>query len=429
MRPVVIVGGGISGLSTAYFLSQAGIPLILVEREPKLGGLIQTEHIDGFIVEGGPDSFLTSKPWARELIHGVGLAGDIIGSNDHRRATYIWKGSRLIQMPEGLSMMVPARISPILTTPLLSFPAKLRAFRELFRRPVKEGPPDRSIADFVIEHYGQEMLDYVAEPLLAGIFGGDPKELSAASVLPKFVEWESKYGSLSRAARHEIKPTGEPAFTSLRHGMGSLIEALQQQTRATIVRGTVDRIEQGWRVRVNGEWIDTSHLVLACRDTESVLPSLFPSVPYSSSTVVALAYRREDVPHAMQGFGFLVPKRERKSVAACTWVQQKFEHRVPPDKVLLRCFVTGDVGGVPQELNEKMGIRAEPLFRRVFDWPHSMPQYTVGHAHRVETIEGMLKDLPGLHLVTNALYGIGIPDCVRLARRVAEKIRAGASGA
>jgi oxygen-dependent protoporphyrinogen oxidase len=421
MRPVVIVGGGISGLSTAYFLSRAGIPVTLIEREPKLGGLIQTEHIDECVVEAGPDSFITNKPWARELIDDLGMSGEVIGSNDDRRATYIWKRGQLIRMPDGLTMMVPGKIGPMLTTPLLGWGAKLHAVGELFRRPAKN-PPDRSIAEFVTEHYGSEVLDYVAEPLLAGVFGGDPKELSAASVLPKFVEWEAKYGSLSRAARQEVKPSGEPIFTSLRNGMGSLIEALQQQTDATIIHGTVDRIEQSWRVRVNGDWIDTDHLVIACRTAE-VLPNLFPAVTYSSSTVVVMAFRREDVAHPMNGFGFLVPRRERKSVAACTWMQEKFANRAPSGTVLLRCFVTGNISDVPKELREKMGITAEPLFRRVYPWPNSMPQYTVGHAQRVHVVEEMLKDFPGLHLVTNSLYGIGIPDCVRLAKSVAEKIR------
>jgi Protoporphyrinogen oxidase len=205
--------------------------------------------------------------------------------------------------------------------------------------------------------------------------------------------------------------------------MGSLIDALRQQTQATFIQGAVEKVEQGWRVRVNGEWIDTEHLVLACRTTAEILPNLFPVVPYSSSTVVAMAFRREDVAHPMKGFGFLVPRRERRSVAACTWVQEKFENRAPEGTVLLRCFVTGNISDVPGELREKMGITAEPLFRRVYPWPNSMPQYTVGHAQRVHVVEEMLKDFPGLHLVTNALHGIGIPDCVRLARSVAEQIQ------
>ncbi len=419
MKPVVICGGGISGLSTAYYLSKANVPVKLIEREPQLGGFLQTEIVEGCVIERGPDSFINSKPWARELVEELGIGDQIIGSNDHLRATYIWRGGRLIKMPEGLTLMVPTRFGPVMRTPLLGWGSKLRMLAEIARRPPKQ-QEDRSVADFVKDHYGQEVVDYLAEPLLAGVYGGDVTQLSAASVIPRFVEWESQYGSVSRGAM-KVTPASPPLFGTLRLGFGQLISQLKLRTQAEIIQGTVEKIEQGYRIRVDGEWIEANQLVVACKP-ELVLPNLFPPMTYSSSTVVALLFNKREIAHPLNGFGFLVPKKERKSIAACTWVGTKFDHRVPADKVLLRCFVNGDVKDVLPELQEKMGITAAPILERVIPWPGSMPQYTVGHAARVQLIEDMLKDFPGLHLVGNAYYGIGIPDCIRMAKQVAQRI-------
>lgn len=420
MHPVVIIGGGLSGLSTAYFLSKVGLPITLIERDSRLGGLIHTDYIDGFLIENGPDSWINQKPWARELAQELGLGNELIGCNDALRGTLIWKRGRFIRMPEGMRLMVPSEMSTLIRSPLLSLAGKLRASKDLFyHRPPEE--EERSVAKFIRDHFGQEAVDYLAEPLLAGVYGGDPEKLSASSVLPQFVEWECKYGSLIRAARNEPLKSSGPIFGSMRRGLGALVEALVAQTRMNVIRGAAEKLEKGWRVRVNGEWLDASHVVVAC-PPETVLPNLFPPVEYSSSTVVALAFNREAVPHPLDAFGFLVPKRERKSVTACTFVGSKWPDRVPEGKALLRCFVTGNVSDVRGELAEKLGIRAEPLFERIWPWPNSMPQYTIGHAARIELVEGMLRDLPGLHLAGNSYYGIGMPDCVRLARVIAERI-------
>ena len=194
----VIVGGGISGLSTAYYLAKAGVPSTLIEKRPHLGGIIQTERIDGYLVEAGPDSFLSAKPWAMDLIRELGLEGEVIGSNDHLRKIFIRKNGRLVAMPDGLQFLVPTRIAPMMATPLLSWAAKARMGLEWFRPKPAERRPDCSVAEFVAGHYGQEAVEYLAEPLLAGVYGGTPELLSVSSVLPRFVELESKYGSLSK---------------------------------------------------------------------------------------------------------------------------------------------------------------------------------------------------------------------------------------
>lgn len=420
MRPVVVIGGGISGLSAAYYLTRAGLPVTLVESQNHLGGVIRTELIEGCVVELGPDSFLSMKPWAAELIREVGLGDEIIGSNDSQRATYIWKNGRMVRMPEGMMLMVPARVAPVLFTGLFGPWTKLRMGREFLKRP-RDVPEDRSVADLVEDHYGREVVDYLAEPLLAGIYGGDVEQLSAGAVLPKMVEWERSYGSLSRAARKEVRTGKGPLFTTVRSGLSRFVDELIARSRFERVHGCVERLEKGYRLRVNGDWIEASNVVVACR-AAGVLPGLFPEIPYNDATVVALGYRTADVPHPLPGFGFLVPKKERRSLAACTWMHRKFPHRAPPGIAFLRCFVKGDVADVRGELREKMGITAQPLFERTACWPASMPQYTVGHTERVRIIEDMLRDFPGLYLAGNAYHGIGIPDCVRMGREAAAKI-------
>ncbi len=421
---ILIIGGGISGLSTAWYLAKAGIRATIVEQDQRLGGVIRTDRIDGVIAEAGPDSFVSVKPAAKELAIELGLGDELIGSNDHKRATWIWRNGRLVKMPDGMTMMVPGKFMPMVTTPLLSWPGKIRAGFDLFRRPTGV-EKDRSVADFVREHYGDEVLDYIAEPMLAGVYGGDPKDMSIGAVMPMFLKWEAKYGSLTKAARAEVKGGKGPLFTTLKSGVGTLVDRLVEQLRPDVIRGKVERVEKGWRVRVDGNWIDADQVVIACR-AQSVLPDLFPAIKYNSASVIAIGYRRADIGRPdFEGFGFLVPKIERKAVSAGTWVNNKFDHRAPEDKVLIRLFTTGEKADWRAEVAEKLGIRAEPLFVKESHWPLAMPQYNVGHDVIVKTINAMVADLPGLHVVGNAYTGIGIPDCIRMGKAAAEKIAAG----
>jgi oxygen-dependent protoporphyrinogen oxidase len=431
-RPVIIVGGGISGLSTAYYLAKQGIPSTLVEREPHLGGVIRTERVEGCLLEAGPDSFVSFKPWALALIKEIGLADDVIGSNDHLRATYIWKHGRMVKMPDGFTLMVPAKALPVMTTPLFSLGTKLRMAAEWFRSPSPSNG-DRSVSEFVEDHYGREVVDYLTEPLLAGVYGGDADAMSVRSVLPRMVEWEAKYGSLSRGAKKEVRAGKGHLFNTLKTGLSTLTEELVRRCGAhlSVVRGSAEHVDPAGRVRVNGEWLDASHVVLACPAWQAAsivdhagLTGLLAAVPYTSSKIVALVYNRSEISHPLNGFGFLVPKVERRNVTACTWVNTKFSHRVPPDKVALRCFVHGDPDGVEAELRHMMGITAKPIARTVHYWDRSMAQYTVGHEDRVKQIEAILAENPRLHLAGNAYYGIGIPDCVRMGQAAAAKIGA-----
>jgi oxygen-dependent protoporphyrinogen oxidase len=424
---VIIAGGGLSGLTAAFYLQRAGIPFRLFEPQARLGGVMMTEQVDGFTVEAGPDSWLTSKPWALELLRDAGLADQVIGCKEENRKTWIWRGGRLIRYPEGFQLMVPTSVMAILRSPLLSIRAKIKMGMEWFRRPVTRSVGDRAVAEFVLDHFGQEAIDYLAEPLLSGIYGGEPSLLSAESVLPKFVELERKYGSVARGVRKEPAKASGPAFSALREGFGQLVERLT----VPYERARIEAVE-ATRVRVDGEWMEGSQVILACgaQASASALQSLDPelsgllqAIQYSSATVVALGYRRDQIEHPLDGFGFLVPKKERNRMTACTWVSSKWDHRAPPDHVLFRCFVGDTAPGAEAEaitgLRMYMGVTAEPLFTRVYAWPHSMAQYHVGHRQRIVEIEARAARHPGLRLLGNAFHGIGIPDCIREAKRCA----------
>jgi oxygen-dependent protoporphyrinogen oxidase len=451
--PVAIIGGGISGLSAAYYLSQAGVPSTIVEARPRLGGVIQSEHVQGCVIEAGPDSFLSMKPAAMDLIRELGLADEVIGSNDHLRVTYVWKGGRLVPLPDGLQLMVPTKLIPLLTTRLLSWSTKIRMGMELFHPPGRRAE-DQSVAEFVTQHYGAEAVDYLAEPLLSGIYGGSPSALSMGSVLPRFVELEAKYGSLTKGVLAELKANRAqagrlPLFRTLKSGLGQLVSALAARLagRAKVLHGRAEAVERtggGFRIRLEDGWLECPQLVLACEAHNAAtlaarldgrLAELLGGIACSSSMTVALGFPDSAFPRPLHGFGFLVPKRERRRLVACTWVGTKFSHRVPGGTTLLRCFLGGAddaailsesddaiVAAVVDELHSIVGFRAAPAFSRIFRWPRSMAQYTVGHAARLAEIEARAAAIPGLQLAGNAYTGIGIPDCIRMGKQAAEAI-------
>lgn len=461
--PVAIVGGGISGLSTAYYLAKAGIASTLFEPSPRLGGVIATEYQEGCVMELGPDSFISQKPAAAQLIRELGLGGELLGSNDHQRVTYIWKNGRMVALPDGLMMMVPTRIWPMAVSPLLSWPTKITMGLEYLRSAPREPLPDRSVAEFIRDHYGQETVDYLAEPLLSGVYGGDPEKLSVASVLTRFAELEAKYGSLTRgvlAERAKANGAGNgraggdsaaPAslFLTLKGGLGGLIEKLEQAIAGTTVvrRAKVEaleRIADGYRLKADGGWMEARHVVFACPAwavlplVERVYPALVDplrAVEYSSSLTLCLAYDRDRFDGRLEGFGFLVPRREATKMLACTMVGTKFSHRVPDHLVLLRCFFGGAgnesvleepdeslIAAARAELRRMIGLTAEPRFHRIARWPRSMAQYTVGHGARMKQLEEVLLQAPGLHLAGNAYTGIGVPDCIRMGKEAAGRI-------
>jgi protoporphyrinogen/coproporphyrinogen III oxidase len=442
----LIIGGGISGLSAAYYLSKAGIRPTVLERKPRVGGVIQTSVQQGCVLEEGPDGFLGTKPWAMNLIRELGLADQVIGSNDHSRITYIVKKGKLIRMPEGLMMMVPTKILPLVESPLLSWGTKIRMGLEFFRQ-AGDPRPDRSVYDFLLDHYGRESIDYLAEPLLAGVYGGDPREMSVNSVLRRFVDIETKYGSLTRGVLAERRPQssgGASFLQTLKGGLAQLVQALTAS--AEVLHANVEALERtsgGLRVRADGDWLEAEHVVLATPATDGApllralqpeLAGLLAGIPYTTSITLAIGYRKATFDHPLNGHGFLVPKKERQYIFGCTWVGNKFDYRVPDDMVVLRCFLGGDalpltdgalVDAARSELRSIMGVEAEPVFHNVARWPNSMAQYTVGHEKRVQRVEELAAAIPGLYLAGNAYHGIGIPDCVRMGQEAATRIIAG----
>jgi protoporphyrinogen/coproporphyrinogen III oxidase len=451
MKRIAIIGGGISGLSAAYALEEkrrAGVEAeyVLYEAGPRLGGVLVTDRVDGCILEAGADSFLTEKPWAIDLCKKLGLGDQLIGSNDADRKTYILVRNKLVEMPDGLMFMVPTKLAPTVLSPLFSWGTKLRMAREWFHPPHKANG-DETVAAFVERHYGTEMVDRLADPLLSGVYGGEASQLSVRAVLPRFAEMEAKHGSLGRAmlaARVAMaknsKGPARPLFTSLRDGMQQMIEALIAALDGTSLKS--DAAVQavwpeagGWVVSagLNTDQFDSVILALPTHAMAALLQRCGPElaaelagIDYSSSVTVALGYDQQVRASLPPGFGFLVPRSEGKRMLAATFVHNKFPHRAPDNRAIVRCFLGGArgeqmlalseeeiLGIVREELDQILHLKAEPLFARVFKWRGAMAQYGVGHLERLERIAALRQKLPGLALAGNGFTGIGVPDCVR----------------
>jgi protoporphyrinogen/coproporphyrinogen III oxidase len=458
---LVVVGGGITGLAAAYRAFELArargitLELTLLEARDRLGGTIATERTGGFLVEAGPDSFLSEKPWALALCRRLGVEERLTRTDDRYRRVFVWRAGRLHPLPGGWELLAPTRLAPFLASGLFSWPGKLRmALDLLLPRGIAD---DESLGSFVRRRLGREALDRVAQPLVAGIYTADPDDLSLAATMPRFAELERRERSiilaLWRAGRRAPQAGTSGArwslFVTLKDGMEDLIAALAERLQPGVVLLKhrvvgLERRGDRWRVATTeGADLDADRVIVATeshaaarmlRYVDPTLATLLAEIPYASSATVTLGYRRTDVPHPLDGFGFVVPRTEGRALLACTFASVKYPGRAPEGDALLRGFVGGAldeavlevddaalVGRVRDELRQALGITAAPTLARVFRWPKAMPQYRVGHLARVETIERLVAALHGLDLAGGAYRGVGIADCVRSAEAAAER--------
>ena len=447
-KKIAIVGGGISALACAVNLKEKGYDFTVFEKESSAGGKLCTEKFGDLTIEGGPDSYLPEKYWSVQLIKKVGLAGEMLCSNDEHKGTFIYSGGRLHSLPEGVMLMVPTMIMPLVKSSLISWPGKIRMGLELFIPP-RSDHKDESLAEFVTRRLGRECLEKIAEPLVAGIHTSNPDNMSVHATFPRFVDMETKSGSLIRGMIAAMKkmPPPNPAgpkmtyFMSLKGGMHELVDGCLSYIGAERVqtgKTLVDLVKQGPVFNLSfadGSRADFDAVVLATpsyitsnllKSADEKLSQLLSAIEWSSSATVSIAFRKEDLKKPLPGFGFIVPRLENRRINACTWSSVKWSHRAPPDTVLIRSFVGGGhheelvscpddelLRIVREELGTMIGIQAEPTFFKVYRWFKGMPKYTVGHLERIAAIDDKLKEYKGLFLIGCSYRGIGMGDCVK----------------
>jgi protoporphyrinogen/coproporphyrinogen III oxidase len=450
--PVIVIGGGIAGLSVAYELQRQHIPFVLLERCGRAGGVILSEDVDGYTIDAGPDSLLVQKPEGIKLCEEIGLGPQLVPTTPPRLA-YIQRGMRLHPLPPASVLGIPTRLGPFLTTKLFSWKGKARMAAELFVPRRRDGV-DESIAAFMTRRFGAEATTYLAEPLLAGIHAGDVGRLSVRSLFPRFVEMEATHGSLLRGFRSG--PPGrvavDGAFRSLPGGLSQMVRALTAVIERTAVRldapvrrvvavgapssftvETEDRRQLTSRAVVFATPAYTTGALL--REIDADLARLCGEIPYASSATVVLAFRREDVGARLNGSGFVVPRVEQTGILAASWLSSKWPHRAPAGRVLMRTFVGGarDPRALDRPddkladlslaaLTPLLGITGPPLLTRVYRWERASAQHEVGHAARLVAIDRKLADRPGLFVTGSGFRGVGIPDCVADGRATAQQV-------
>ncbi len=453
---IAVVGGGISGLVAAHRLSTAGAKVTVVEKSPVLGGKVLTEHSDGFLIEGGPDSFVSSKEWVVELASELGLTSRIISSRPEHKGSYVWWRGRLHPLPEGLLLMAPSRLSPLLRSELLSWNGKVRVLGDQVL-PRRRHGGDESLESFVVRRLGREILERIAEPLIAGIHAAEPDTMSLLASFPRFLEMEREHRSLILAARSAAsKPAsgnGLSYFASFKEGMGELPAALVGGLNGVDIKTAVavTRLSSGvagdFRLALDdGTELETQGVVFAtpAQDTAALLSEVVPEAAAAiagihqvATATVSLAYRADEIPRLF-GSGFVVPSAERRRIMGVSYLSQKWEGRVPDQQsALVRAFVGGPngqelamggedrvVAAVREELAALIGITARPLLVRTHSWEGGLHQYTLGHLDRVIRAESALAAYPGLALAGAAFHGIGLNECVESGRRAAETVLA-----
>jgi protoporphyrinogen/coproporphyrinogen III oxidase len=471
MSKVIIIGGGIAGLAAAVHLKAGAkahgkaVDVLLLERNQRIGGKILTERIGDYLVEAGPDSFLPEKVWTVNLAKHLGLESEMLPSNDQFKGTFIYSGKKLHSLPEGVMLMVPTSFWPMAKSDLISWPGKLRMGMEVFV-PRRRSRDDESLGSFVTRRLGAECLNKIAEPLVAGIHTSNPDNMSVLATFPRFVQMEQKSGSLILGMLAALKsrphatlsgPPPKPGtprmtyFMSFKAGMETLPKACADYIGKDSIRlgTTVTAVEprgKGYAVVLdNGEALEADHVMLGASAYDSAemvkgfdagLAGQMSAIQWSSSGTVTLAFRRADVKVPLRGFGFIVPKIEDRRINATTYSSIKWSYRAPDDTILLRAFVGGGhheelvhdlddaalTRAVLEEMDTILGLKADPVFAKVYRWFKGMPKFTVGHLDRMSLLDRMVGLHQGLHLIGCSYKGIGIGDCVHEAQIAAEKI-------
>ncbi|MBI5668067.1 MAG: protoporphyrinogen oxidase [Chloroflexi bacterium] len=465
-KHVVIIGGGISGLSTAWYLQQTrttglNIRYTVLEQSNRWGGKVLTEQVEGvdgvpFVVEAGPDSFLTQKPWALQLAREVGLADHLLGTNDHQRNVYVLNKGKPVVLPDGVLLIVPTKFTPFALSPLISPLGKLRMGLDLLIPPKKDDD-DETLADFVRRRLGSEALDKIAEPLMSGIYNAESERQSILATFPRFRQLERDHGSLIRgmlASRRNHSSNGHvskkrlSAFMSLQNGTQELITALVNHLDGALrlgvqVRQLAPRSDSGYTLTLNnGETLNADLVVMTTpaytsadlvRSFAPVAANQLAAIRYVSTGTVSLAFHEADIQRPLNGFGVVIPQSEGRPINAITVSSTKFDHRAPEGYALLRVFFGGSrspesfalddetlLRVVQDELRTILGIEAVPLFHRIFRWHRANPQYDLDHLERVSQIEASLPE--GLFVTGSAYRGVGMPDCVYQAQQTAQQV-------
>jgi protoporphyrinogen/coproporphyrinogen III oxidase len=458
VRRIVVVGGGISGLAVAHRVTELSptAHVTLIEASPRLGGTIQTEYRDGFLVERGPDSFISEKPEALALARRLGLDSQLIETNEKYRRSFIVRNGRLRAVPEGFQLLAPSRMWPFLTSDIFSLTGKMRMAADLLLpRRNTNGTDDESLASFVRRRLGREALERMAQPMIGGIYTADPETLSLRATLPRFLDMERKHRSLILAMLRQgnVNKSGTSGaryslFLSFNRGMQVLVDALAQVKTDIRLNTRVEALQfdgSTWTIATtSGEQFQADAVCLAVpayvaasllNGVSVNLVTKLNQIKYASTATINFGYKRSEIEHPLDGFGFVVPFIEKRSLIACTFSSVKFSGRAPDGHVLLRAFAGGALqpeifaldesemaARVEADLRQLLGIKAKPLFTEVAKWERSMPQYEVGHLDRVKEIENALHEFPGLTLAGNSYRGAGIPDCIRSGETAAETL-------
>ncbi len=466
----IVIGGGITGLSTAYRLRQEAeerdIPLkiTLLEASNNVGGVLQTEHRDGFILEHGPDAFITTKPWGKALCEELCISDKLIGTNPRVRRSFVVRKGKMLPVPEGFYMMAPGSFGPFIRSPIFSLWGKFRIALDLFI-PRRSDTGDESVANFVRRRLGKQAFERMAQPMIGGIYTSDAENLSLNATFPRFLDMEQEHGSIIKALLAQKRKAAQTSRDTSRHtsgaryslfqsftaGMQTLTDTLADRLSDCIrLQKRVNTIQQGesdvgWIVCLDdGEELEAELVCIAlpAHHTAKLLSTVSPTlaeklsaVPYKSSITVNLAFRREDVLHPLNGMGFVVPITEGLNIVGCSFSSVKFENRAPTDHVLLRAFVGENayiidegtdtdklVAAVLKEVTELLGIRNDPIFSVVSKHSEAMAQYLVGHKKVISDIEHLVENFSGLALAGNAYHGIGIPDCINSGQQAALKL-------